>query len=307
MKNGFLKSVSSFQLIINSRCFRHILDTFLRFQLPCFIFAITVSLTTYCYAVERQTVRDNGLVGTYYCRSDSLQQPPVIFFGGSSGGNFYDKYQNYAEDLVDLGYAVLNLAYFDFNSNGDLPHKLHHIPLEYFRKAMDWMENQPQTSKGRFAVIGNSRGSEAALLLGIHFPEIAAVVAVVPSAYVGGAFDRKSMVTGSAWTFEGKEIPYVDYQKAISNYEPWWKIIDDTEEVEPFAIPVEKLSAAVLFLSGERDKIWPSTEMSKRMIQRLEKNKYKFPFQHISYDAGHNIRVESWPDLLRFLKRYYPR
>jgi pimeloyl-ACP methyl ester carboxylesterase len=235
------------------------------------------------------------------------QQPPVIIFGGSSGGNFYENYQNYLEDLVDNGYSVLSLAYFDYNSSGELPNKLRHIPLEYFKKAMDWMKEQPQTSKGQFAVIGNSRGGEAALLLGIQYPEISTVVAIVSSAYVGGAYDKKRKVTGSAWTFEGKEIAYVDYQKAISNYKPWWKIIDDEEEVEPFAIPVEKLSAAVLLRSGEKDAIWPSTEMSERIIRRFEKNHYNFPFQHISYDAGHNVRVESWPDLLRFIKKHYPR
>ncbi|RKZ66171.1 MAG: hypothetical protein DRQ48_10975, partial [Gammaproteobacteria bacterium] len=211
------------------------------------------------------------------------------------------------EDLVDSGYSVLSLAYFDYDSSGELPNKLRHIPLEYFKKAMDWMENQPQTSKGQFAVIGNSRGGEAALLLAIQYHEISTVVAIVSSAYVGGAYNKKRKVTGSAWTFEGKEIPYVNYQKAISNYKPWWKVIDDKEEVEPFTIPVEIMSAAVLLLSGEKDAIWPSTEMSERIIRRLEKNRYKFPFQHISYDAGHNIRVESWPDLLRFLKKHYPR
>lgn len=272
-----------------------------------FILVTGVWSTTYCSAVERQTVRDNGLVGTYYYKKDSTQQPPIIIFGGSSGGNFYENYRNYLEDLVDNGYAVLSLAYFDYDSSGDLPDKLRHIPLEYFKKAMVWMEGQPHTSKGQFAVIGNSRGGEAALLLGIQYPEISTVVAIVSSAYVGGAYDEKRKVTGAAWTFKGKEIPYVDYQKAISNYNPWWKIIDDAEEVEPFAIPVEKLSAAVLLLSGQKDKIWPSTEMSERIIRRLEKNQYKFPFKHISYDAGHNIRVESWPDLLQFIKKHFPR
>jgi len=279
----------------------------LRYSLFCFIFGISVWSTTYCCAVERQAVSDNGLVGTYYYKKDSTQQPPVIIFGGSSGGNFYESYRNYLEDLVDSGYSVLSLAYFDYDSSGELPNKLRHIPLEYFKKAMDWMENQPQTSKGQFAVIGNSRGGEAALLLAIQYHEISTVVAIVSSAYVGGAYNKKRKVTGSAWTFEGKEIPYVNYQKAISNYKPWWKVIDDKEEVEPFTIPVEIMSAAVLLLSGEKDAIWPSTEMSERIIRRLEKNRYKFPFQHISYDAGHNIRVESWPDLLRFLKKHYPR
>lgn len=293
--------------MMNSHSLQHTPKAPQRFPLFCFIFLITISLTTYCCAVERQTLRDNGLVGTYYYNEDSTQQPPIIIFGGSSGGNFYENYRNYLEDLVDNGYSVLSLAYFDYDSIDDLPDKLRHIPLEYFKKAMDWMENQPHTSKGQFAVIGNSRGGEAALLLGIQYPKISTIVAIVSSAYVGGAYDEKRKVSGSAWTYAGKEIPYVDYEKAISNYRPWWKIIDDEEEVEPFAIPVEKLSAAVLLLSGEKDETWPSTEMSERIIRRLEKNQYKFPFQHISYEAGHNIRVESWPDLLRFIKKHYPR
>ncbi len=98
----------------------------------------------------------------------------------------------------------------------------------------------------------------------------------------------------------------MDYQKAVANYNPWWEVIYADEEIKPFAIPVENMSAAVLLLSGKKDKIWPSTEMSKRIIQRLEDNQYDFPFQHISYDAGHNIRVGSWPDLLQFIKKHYP-
>jgi len=280
--------------------------TLLRSLVFYFICVICIGSATHCWAVERQKVNHNGLVATYYYKKDSIQQPPVILFGGSSGGNFYDNYQNYPEDLVDLGYSVLALAYFDYNSCGELPNKLRHIPLEYFKKAMDWMENQIQTSKGRFAVIGNSRGGEAALLLAIQYPEISTVIAIVPSAYVGGAYDNKRRVSGSAWTLDGIEIPYVDYQKAVANYNPWWEIIEHKEEVEPFAIPVEKMSAALLLLSGEKDAIWPSTEMSERIIHRLEKNLYKFPFQHISYDAGHNIREKSWPNLLQFIKTNYP-
>ncbi|MFW2365966.1 MAG: acyl-CoA thioester hydrolase/BAAT C-terminal domain-containing protein [Desulforhopalus sp.] len=276
----------------------------------CSLFYIIVITSfcpaTYCYAVERQKVRDNGLVATYYYAKDSTQQPPIILFGGSRGGNFYDNYQNYPVDLVNLGYAVLTLAYFDYNSSGEIPDRLHHIPLEYFKKAMDWMENKPQTKKGRFAVIGNSRGGEAALLLAIHYPKVSTVIALVPSAYVGGAYNNRHPVTGSAWTFKGKEIPYVDYQKAIVNYDPWWKIIYDEEKVRPFALPVENMSAALLLLSGTKDRIWPSTELSKRIVKRLEEKRYQLPYQHISYDAGHNIRAVSWPDILHFLKQHFP-
>jgi len=148
-------------------------------------------------------------------------------------------------------------------------------------------------------------GGEAALLLAIQYPKISTVITLVSSAYVGGAYDKKRKVSGSAWTLQGKEIPYVDYQKAVANYNPWWEVIYDESEIQPFAIPVENMSAAVLLLSGEKDEIWPSTEMSRRIIQRFEDNQYDFPFQHISYDAGHNIRAESWPDLIQFIKKHY--
>ena len=173
------------------------------------------------------------------------------------------------------------------------------------RQWTGWKIN-PKQAKGDLQLLEVVVGGEAALLLAIQYPEISTVIAIVSSTYVGGAYDNKRKVSGSAWTLEGKEIPYVDYQKAVANYKPWWKILEHKEEVEPFAIPVENMSAAVLLLSGEKDAIWPSTEMSETIIRRLEENLYKFPFQHISYDAGHNIRVESWPDLLRFIQKNYP-
>ena len=258
------------------------------------------------YGADRRVVKDGGLVGTFYYDSYKKAQPPILLIGGSSGGNFYDTYQNYPEDLVARGYAVLTLAYFDYTGQDGLPDKLKHIPLEYFKSAMDWLAIQPQIKKGKIAVIGNSRGGEAVLLLASIYPQISTVIAMVPSAYVGGAYDEKRIVSGAAWTLNGKEIPYVEYQRAIANYSPWWNIIYDLKEVEPYAIPVEKMSAAVLLLSGKRDMVWPSTEMSLRIVQRLKKNLYRYPFTHISYDAGHNIRAISWPDVLYFLKKHYP-
>jgi len=257
-------------------------------------------------AVEIKSLSEKGLSGTFYYADNGQKQAPIMIFGGSSGGNFYDQYQNYPEDLVNMGYAVLSLSYFDYNSKDGFPDKLRHIPLEYFKKAMDWLEDQPQTSKGELAVLGNSRGGEAALLLATVYPKISTVIASVPSAYVGSAYDNKRPVTGSAWTKGGEEIPCVDYQKAIARYHPWWKIIYDRKEVEPFAIEVEKMTAAVLLLSGIRDRIWPSTEMSERIIKRLKENRYPFPYKHISYDAGHNIRVDCWYDVMAFLKSHFP-
>lgn len=284
---------------------RTIIQQHMHISFIFFLISSCLATPTFGQAVEHRIVREEGLTATYYYGPNRPQQPSIIMFGGSSGGNFYNKYQNYMEDLVVKGYAVLSLAYFDYDGKGKLPNMLRHIPLEYFEKAMNWMERQPETINGRFALIGNSRGGEAALLLATQYPKISTVVAIVPSAYVGGAYDNKKEVSGSAWTLCGEEIPYVDYQKAIAKYNPWWKIIDNIEEVEQFAIPVEKMSAAVLLLSGTKDKIWPSTEMSNRVIRRLKRHHYPFPYEHIAYDAGHDIRMKSWPDVMRFLATNY--
>jgi len=103
---------------------------------------------------------------------------------------------------------------------------------------IDWMENQIQTSKGRFAVIGNSRGRETALLLAIQYSKIATVISIVPSAYVVGAYDNKRRVSRSAWTPDGKETPVLTIKRLLLTINPWWKIIEHKEEVEPFAVPI---------------------------------------------------------------------
>ncbi len=100
---------------MTNKSLQAIARAFLHCSFHCFIFVICVSATIDCWAVERKAINANGLVATYYYKLGSMQQPPIIFFGGSSGGNFYDNYQNYAEDLVNLGYTVLNLAYFDYS------------------------------------------------------------------------------------------------------------------------------------------------------------------------------------------------
>jgi len=270
-----------------------------------FLIACYFSCQSQSFAMNRIEVKEDGLIGTFYYSESSQEQPPILIFGGSSGGNFFDSYQNYPEDLVKSGYAVLSIAYFDYDGNSLLPDKLRHIPLEYFKKAMDWLEKQPQTREGGIAVIGNSRGGEAALLLATIYPEISTVIAIVPSAYIGGAHNQKRAITGGAWTLNGEEIPYVDYQKAVANYTPWWNIMYDLKEVQPYAIPVEEMSAAVLLLSGTKDKVWPSTEMSERIMKRLTSKNYQFPYEHISYEAGHNIRMTSWPDIRRFLATHF--
>lgn len=257
------------------------------------------------FMIKNRNIRDDSLVATYYYNKGSKQRPSIIMFGGSGGGDFFNNHIDFCKELVKLGYTVLTLTYFDYRNHSNLPKMLKNIPIEYVGTAMKWLEKHTETSNKIFAVIGLSRGSELALLSASYYHKISAVVALVPSSYVWGPYDLNRPVTGSAWTFEGQPIHGID-QSMLASYSPWWSIINDLEQVDNFFIPVEKMAANILLLSGKNDNIWPSTEMSNRIINRLRQKKYPHYYNHIAYDGDHYIFTRSWDDIVGFLIKHYP-
>lgn len=268
------------------------------------------------FAISHRTVDEPGIVGLLYYTEGKLEQPVVAIWGGSGGGIFDGIYLS-LEELVENGYAVLTLAYFDPKSSSKIiPNTLKRVPLEYFERAFNWVQNQPDLKKGTLAVYGTSRGGELALLLASKFNFIDLVVAGVPSSYVWGAYEEnKTEAEGvemnntdpcrSAWTWKGKDIPSI-CNKDLENYTPWYSVIDNQELVKDYLIPVEQSSAAILLTSGINDAVWPATKMSDQIISRLESRKYAYPFKHIAYPLGHNIYNKSWHDVLSFIKLHYP-
>jgi pimeloyl-ACP methyl ester carboxylesterase len=88
---------------------------------------------------------------------------------------------------------------------GSLPDRLAGIPLEYFGDAIRWLQDRPSVRGDRLGVIGTSRGGELALLLGAHYPDLAAVVS-----YVGSILVFSSLAGHEpAWTFRGKPLPWI--------------------------------------------------------------------------------------------------
>jgi dienelactone hydrolase len=68
-------------------------------------------------------------------------------------------------------------------------------PLEYFERAIEWLKSQPEVDTNCIAVVGNSKGGELALLLGVTYPEdVRAIIGYAPSAVVwqGITFDREA-------------------------------------------------------------------------------------------------------------------
>jgi dienelactone hydrolase len=238
-------------------------------------------------------VRENGLFAEFSKPTSVGKFPGVIVLGGSRGG--IARASATAIQLAEKGYSALALAYFRFES---LPKRLKEIPLEYFEKAIEWMSDNPAVDSGKLALIGTSKGGEAALFIASKRAEIKAVVAYVPShvAFQGIFYGISSKRNAkSSWTCNGKPVPFVPYRydlKSICKYGIlrglYLASLHNAEAVERAAILVERINGPILLISGKSDPVWPSTMMCDRIIERLEKRKYPFKFRHISYDdAGH--------------------
>ncbi|PWT80666.1 MAG: hypothetical protein C5B57_11865, partial [Blastocatellia bacterium] len=215
--------------------------------------------------------RESRLVGMLYEPADDARHPALIVLGGSGGG--LPPPASVPGGLVSRGYVVLSLAYFGVPG---LPRTLSNIPLEYFGTAIQWLSAQPTVDPMRLGVVGASRGAELALLLGVTYPVLHAVVAYMPSDVIWpGCCDPTTMV---AWTINGRPLATTPIGMRQGR---------GGARAE---IPVERIQGAVLLISGRDDGVWPSSEMAERIVSRLRRNAFKFPYLSLVYDhAGHGI------------------
>jgi dienelactone hydrolase len=214
----------------------------------------------------RADVRENGLVGVLYRPGGGERLPGVVLLGGAEGGMHEDD----AALLAGHGFAVLALAYYGMPG---LPPTLRDIPLEYFGRALDHLRHHPGVQAERLAVVGVSKGGEAALLIGSIFPGLRAVISVVGSGLVtqgisqdvlDGSFLEIMATPVASWTYQGRELPYLpnvvtaELKAAVADGVPValkWAMPDPGQVVPDPAtvIPVERITGAVLLISGEDD------------------------------------------------------
>jgi dienelactone hydrolase len=160
--------------------------------------------------IDSQPVTDDGLVGVLCTPAGAGPAPGVLLLGGSEGG----LHERDARELAGHGFTVLALAYFGAPG---LPPGLVDVPLEYFARGLDVLAGQPRAGQ-RFAVVGGSRGGEAALLAGAHDERVGAVVSVVGSGVVTQGIDyRRGRLLdilshpANSWTWRGGPLPYLPY------------------------------------------------------------------------------------------------
>ncbi len=253
--------------------------------------------------VERREIREEGLIGTYFTPPGEEPVPAVLILGGSEGG--LEEYK--AALLANRGYATLALAYF---AKEGLPEQLVDIPLEYFQAALSWLTEQEKVRDDSIIVLGNSKGGEAALLLGTLDKRVAGVIGVVPSSVVWQGLDQKR--TSSSWTIEGEPLSYVSLSMSLMDLlrnfwsnltgrprefvEMYEKSLQDEKLVREAAIPVEEIGGPILLISGGDDLVWPSSEMSAAIVRRLRENDFPHEVKHLDFpEAGHIFRAPYLP------------
>jgi uncharacterized protein len=273
----------------------------------------------------KKAVDTNGIVADLFHDGSGKPRKAIVLLGGSEGGKAWSSRgtKKVVNQLVSLGYTLLSLAYF---KSPGLPPLLEEIPLEYFAKAFKWLINQPEVLPDELAVIGMSKGAEAALVLGSRNPKIKSIIALSGSHVVWQGIPKLGAKPGSRlksdWSYQGKGLPYVPYGISSWNigtiigtllYGKLRKIHEQAllnqSQVGVALIPVEKIQGAILLMSGKHDKMWPSTEMSELITNRLAGKGFTFPYKHIAYDAGHNnyiLKPACLQEIYGFLKENYP-
>ena len=258
-------------------------------------------------AERMESLTDDGFVGELWHPADTAaRRPAVLVLGGSEGGL---PGALLPALLASSGYPAMGVAYF---AEPGLPQTLSRIPLEYFAGALRWLARQPGVDPARIAVLGVSRGSEAAQLLGVYYPNLVhAVIASVPS---NVAICSYPGCGGPAWTLHGQALPYTS---EFDNPSP----TDNSAAV----IPDQRIQGPVFLDCGEADQTWTSCPYARAILRLLDAHHDRW--EHVLYvypGAGHPVgtlvpyepaspaadpayatdqqaRALLWPHLLTFL------
>ena len=260
---------------------------------------------------------ETGIRADFFYLPSKKPQKAIIMLGGSEGGKSWSRIKKPIELLIQRGYALLSLAYF---KDEGLPNTLEEIPLKYFEKAFDWLSKQPGIIPDEYAILGGSKGAEAALLLGSKSPRVKAVIAFSPSSVIwqGIPSDRFELTKDpkSSWSYGGVGLPYLPYSPSISKWDLRLLNLNNMHTIalknvgraNDALIQAEKIKGAVLLISGKRDRLWPAADMSEQITDRLQAHDFMYSYEHLALGGGHNQIVMnkiSWRKIFEFLSAHY--
>ena len=263
-----------------------------------FIFCGAVNAKDYEYEVRK--VDYKNLVANLYIPKATGKVPVVIAIGGSEGG--ISTGDSNGEMIAPHGVAVLGLAYF---KEKGIPETLDHIPLEYFKDAIDFLETIHKIDASRIGFVGGSRGAELALLLASKEPRIKSVVATTPSSVAWYGLTTAQ----SAWTLNGKDIPALSLE--LDDKSPLFRrfevALENKDNVKKALFSFEKINGPILLISAEKDQVWPSYQMSKDIELYLKEHNFKYSVEHHSYATGHGFSGETAPEIKKSIIDHFVR
>jgi len=219
----------------------------------------------------------------------------VLVLSGSSGRVEVDRCRLLA------GQGMTALSYRWFDAAVDL------IALESFDGALAELHRRCD----RLAVLGTSRGAEAALLLGALHPEIDVVVGLSASdvVWAGLAGERPQR---SSWTRASEPLPFVPYADDFQvEGDPPAYVDMYCHSLELFAdrvpaarIPVERIAGEVVLAAGGADELWPSALFAEQVRRRrAAAGRSTEVVGHP--DAGHRVVLPGEPALPSPANRAY--
>ncbi|CAB3408150.1 unnamed protein product [Caenorhabditis bovis] len=120
--------------------------------------------------LTRTEIEHDGFFGTLFKPPGHGPFPAIIDLSGTGGGIHEHK----GAMLASEGFVVLCVAFFQYK---DLPAKMEHVDLNYFKKPIDFLLSLPFTHK-KLGIQGVSFGATVVDLLATRHGEIKSVVSI---------------------------------------------------------------------------------------------------------------------------------
>lgn len=161
--------------------------------------------------IRPRSVKNHDFKATFFAKDDIESQTAVVLIGGGEWGDYWGR------EFAKANHAGLSLPYY---RQEGLPELMEEIPLEYFQKALDWLNKQPEVDPDKIVVMGASRNAELALLIASYYPEtVHGVIAYSPSSvsWSNTVLPFNSDTIKPSWTFENRPVSYIPMAKLKAN------------------------------------------------------------------------------------------
>ncbi len=250
--------------------------------------------------------RNHGHVELKLFLAESQNQPLIVAFGGSEGGNALasDHLKEERKKFLERGYAFLAVGYFGTKAT---PASLDRISLNAIHDSIaSIISKHSRIDKNKVALYGGSRGGELVLNLASRYKDYRAVIAIAPSSVTLPT--RFGWGATSSWSFFDKEIPYLSSANTSDGGGFFNELsikLEDEHALSQAAIPVERINGPILLLSAKSDEAWPSTLMCNQMVERLKSNHFKYNVEHIALEGSHAAAARHSEYIFDFLEKHF--